>query len=96
MICAKHDLCLEQLRHFVTHPGGEKVMEAFRSALELPATALEDARAVLAEHGNMSSATVLFVLERFMQSHPKLPRDEPGLVTAVGPGFSAEQVLFRT
>ena len=96
MACAKHNLSLEQLRHFVTHPGGEKVMEAFRSALGLSASVLEDARAVLAEHGNMSSATVLFVLERFMQRHPGLPHDEPGLLTAVGPGFSAEQVLFRT
>ena len=96
MACTKHGLSLEQLRHFVTHPGGEKVMEAFRSALGLSASVLEDARAVLAEHGNMSSATVLFVLERFMQRHPGLPHDEPGLLTAVGPGFSAEQVLFRT
>ncbi len=96
MACAKHGLCLEQLQHFVTHPGGEKVMEAFTTALRLPASALEDARAVLAEHGNMSSATVLFVLERFMRRYSELPRDEPGLLTAVGPGFSAEQVLFRT
>jgi alkylresorcinol/alkylpyrone synthase len=96
MACAKHGLSLEQIQHFVTHPGGEKVMEAFTSALGLPASVLEDARAVLAEHGNMSSATVLFVLERFLQRHPELPRDELGLLTAVGPGFSAEQVLFRT
>jgi alkylresorcinol/alkylpyrone synthase len=96
MACTKHNLSLEQLRHFVTHPGGEKVMEAFTSALGLPVSALEDARAVLTEHGNMSSATVLFVLERFMQRHSRLPKDEFGLLTAVGPGFSAEQVLFRT
>jgi alkylresorcinol/alkylpyrone synthase len=96
MACANHNLSLEQLRHFVTHPGGEKVMEAFTTALGLPSSALEAARAVLAEHGNMSSATVLFVLERFIQRHPKLPCDEPGLLTAVGPGFSAEHVLFRT
>jgi alkylresorcinol/alkylpyrone synthase len=95
MACAKHGFSLEQIRHFVTHPGGEKVMEAFTTALELPASALEDARAVLAEHGNMSSATVLFVLERFMRRSSELPRDELGLLTAVGPGFSAEQVLFR-
>ena len=96
MACAKYGLRLEQFRHFVTHPGGEKVMEAFVTALELPASALENARAVLTEHGNMSSATVLFVLERFMRRYSELPRDEPGLLTAVGPGFSAEQVLFKT
>jgi alkylresorcinol/alkylpyrone synthase len=96
MACANHGLSLEQIQHFVTHPGGEKVMEAFTTALGLPATALEVARAVLAEHGNMSSATVLFVLERFMRGYSELPRNELGLLTAVGPGFSAEQVLFRT
>jgi alkylresorcinol/alkylpyrone synthase len=96
MACAKYGLRFGQLRHFVTHPGGEKVMEAFQVALELPENAMEDARNILAHHGNMSSPTVLFALERFLQRWPDLPRGEYGLLTAMGPGFSAEQVLFRT
>lgn len=82
------------LRHFVTHPGGEKVMQAYADALSIPITELEDARAVLEEHGNMSSPTVLFVLERFLnRTHD---RGEYGLLTAMGPGFSAEHTIFRT
>jgi alkylresorcinol/alkylpyrone synthase len=96
MACANHGLHLEQLKHFVTHPGGEKVMEAFRNALELPASAMDDARDILEQHGNMSSPTVLFALERFLQRWPNTPRGEYGLLTAMGPGFSAEHVLFRT
>jgi alkylresorcinol/alkylpyrone synthase len=96
MACANHGLNLEQLKHFVTHPGGEKVMEAFRSALGLPASAMNDARTILEQHGNMSSPTVLFALERFLQRWPDLPSGEHGLLTAMGPGFSAEHVLFRT
>jgi alkylresorcinol/alkylpyrone synthase len=96
MACANHGINLEHLKHFVTHPGGEKVMEAFRSALELPESAMNDAREILEHHGNMSSPTVLFALERFLQRWPDLPTGEHGLLTAMGPGFSAEHVLFRT
>jgi alkylresorcinol/alkylpyrone synthase len=96
MACAAHGLTLEDLKHFVTHPGGEKVMEAFQTALDLPASAMDDARAVLEAHGNMSSPTVLFALERFLDRWPGLPRGEHGLLTAMGPGFSAEHVIFRT
>jgi alkylresorcinol/alkylpyrone synthase len=87
-------LTLEDLKHFVTHPGGEKVMQAFREALELPDFALEDARAILEDHGNMSSPTVLFALERFL-ARPRVS-GEYGLLTAMGPGFSAEHTVFRT
>ena len=96
LACANHGLSLEHLKHFVTHPGGEKVMEAFATALGLPASAMNDARDILEHHGNMSSPTVLFALERFLQRWPDLPGGEYGLLTAMGPGFSAEQVLFRT
>jgi alkylresorcinol/alkylpyrone synthase len=96
LACANHGLSLGQLKHFVIHPGGEKVMEAFRSALELPASAMNDARDILEHHGNMSSPTVLFALERFLQRWPDLPSGEHGLLTAMGPGFSAEHVIFRT
>jgi alkylresorcinol/alkylpyrone synthase len=94
--CTNHGLSLDQLRHFVTHPGGEKVMDAFTTALELPADALGDAREILEHHGNMSSPTVLFALERFLNRWPEMPLGEYGLLTAMGPGFSAEHVFFKT
>jgi alkylresorcinol/alkylpyrone synthase len=81
------------LRHFVLHPGGPKVLTAYREALGLSAPALEDAWAVLRDHGNMSSPTVLFVLERFLGS--TRPSGQPGLLLALGPGFCAEGVVFR-
>jgi alkylresorcinol/alkylpyrone synthase len=54
---------------------------------------LRYAREVLRDHGNMSSPTVLFVLERFLANAPA--RGEPGLLLALGPGFCAEGVVFR-
>ncbi len=87
-------LSLPEIRHYITHPGGEKVMQAFAQALEIPASQLEDSRSILENHGNMSSPTVLFILERFMQR--TIPSGEPALLTAMGPGFSAEHVVVRT
>ncbi len=83
----------EALGHFVFHPGGAKVLAAYRRALDLDESAVAPARAVLAAHGNMSSPTVLFVLERFLAETP--PSGRPGLLLGLGPGFSAEGVVFR-
>jgi alkylresorcinol/alkylpyrone synthase len=87
-------LGIHDLKHFVTHPGGEKVLAAFAEALGIRPDALEDARLILEAHGNMSSPTVLFALERLLLRKP--PSGEYGLLTAMGPGFSAEHTVFRT
>ncbi len=87
-------LNLSQILHYVTHPGGEKVMQAFAQALEIEFTQLEDSRIVLEQHGNMSSPTVLFILERLLSK--KVSKGEHALLTAMGPGFSAEHVVLRT
>ncbi len=81
---AGHNLALALLDGYVCHPGGTKVIEALEAAFELPVGALDDARAVLRENGNMSAATVLFVLER------RMARGLRGrwLMAALGPGFS--------
>ncbi len=69
---------------FVCHPGGAKVISALEDAFALPAGALDDAREVLRQYGNMSAATVLFVLERMLaRPHRRY------LMTALGPGFTA-------
>jgi alkylresorcinol/alkylpyrone synthase len=94
---AKHSgITLEQLRHFVTHPGGLKVLEAYQESLALEKDALNDARTVLETCGNMSSVSVLFVLEKFMNRISSVNAGEYGAISAMGPGFSAEHVIFRT
>lgn len=85
---------LSEIGHVVSHPGGMKVLEAYQEALSLPAEAFRHARDILRERGNMSSPTCLFVLERFLESGAIAP-GERALLTALGPGFSAEYVLMR-
>jgi alkylresorcinol/alkylpyrone synthase len=81
-----------ELLHYVMHPGGTKVLEAYRTALQIPQDDLEHAREIMRTHGNMSSPTVLFVLKRFL-SAPRI--HSHGLMLALGPGFSAECVLLE-
>ncbi|HZC19703.1 MAG TPA: 3-oxoacyl-[acyl-carrier-protein] synthase III C-terminal domain-containing protein [Rubrobacteraceae bacterium] len=93
-VCEKHEISPEDLRHLVVHPGGMKVLEAYEEALGLESGTLALSREILREYGNMSSASVLFVLERFLESYPA-GSGEYGSISALGPGFSAEHVLFR-
>jgi alkylresorcinol/alkylpyrone synthase len=82
---SRHGLSLGDVDGLVCHPGGTKVIDAIEEAFGCPTGALGEARAVLRSHGNMSAATVLFVLERM------LPDMGPGLYlrSALGPGFTA-------
>jgi alkylresorcinol/alkylpyrone synthase len=81
------------LHHFVLHPGGAKVLRAYEESLHVPRARIEPAWQVLREHGNMSSPTVLFVLERFMAETPRTGAN--GLLLGLGPGFCAEGAVFR-
>ena len=76
---------------FACHPGGAKVVDALESALELEPGTLNHERDILAEYGNMSSPTALFVLERLMASGLP-PRT---LLTAMGPGFTLSCVSLK-
>jgi predicted naringenin-chalcone synthase len=75
---------------WAVHPGGPRILTAVEAALELPPDALAASRGVLAEHGNMSSATILFVLERLRAS------DAPGpcVALAFGPGLTVEMAVL--
>lgn len=73
----------------VFHPGGRKVLEAYQAALGVPAARFDDSREVLRSHGNMSSPTVLFVLERALARAP-LREGETALLGAMGPAFAAD------
>ena len=75
------------------HPGGRSVLDAVEAALQLPADALDTSRAVLRDNGNMSSATVLFVLKAMLDN--AAPRQR-GCAMAFGPGMVAETMLFHT
>jgi len=72
------------------HPGGRKVLEAVEHALALPREALRHAWDVLAEYGNMSSPTALFVLERTLSAGASGRH----LLAAFGPGFTVSFALL--
>lgn len=80
------------IAHFIAHPGGKKVLDAYERALAISSAQTQLSADVLREFGNMSSVTILYVLKRFME---KGREGEVGLATALGPGFSSELLLLR-
>lgn len=82
----------DDVRHWAVHPGGPRILTAVAEAAALPREALAWSRAVLAEHGNMSSPTVLFILDRLRQNGRL---DEPAVLLSFGPGITAEAMLLR-
>lgn len=82
---ARHGLGFADIRRFVCHPGGAKVLTALEEAFGLAEGALVEGRGVLRDYGNMSAATVLFVLDRVLKSDP----EGRMLMTTLGPGFTA-------
>lgn len=87
---ARQGMTLSDLAGVVCHPGGAKVVTALASALERPDSDLAVAREVLRDHGNMSAATVLFVLDRMLAEK----RRGPHLMTALGPGFTGALMML--
>lgn len=81
-----------ELRDVVAHPGGSKVLEAYADATELAAATFDGARDILRNYGNMSSASVLFVLEKWLLLD--VPRPRYSVMAALGPGFSSELLLL--
>jgi len=88
----KHKLSRRDVDEFVCHPGGAKVLDALEEALELKPGALVHSREVLREHGNMSSATVLFILRAALDAGVK----GRCLLTTMGPGFTAGMMIVET
>ncbi|MFF7640416.1 3-oxoacyl-[acyl-carrier-protein] synthase III C-terminal domain-containing protein [Streptomyces canus] len=91
---AAHDLKPDDITGWVCHPGGPKVLEALQDALGLGPDSLELTWRSLAEVGNLSSASVLHILRDTLALRPP-PAGTPGLLLALGPGFSSELVLLR-
>ncbi|MDQ0197579.1 type III polyketide synthase [Neobacillus ginsengisoli] len=90
---AEHHMELKQIEHFIAHPGGKKVLDAYVKSLGIPPSMTELSLKILKQFGNMSSATILYVLKEFMELD--IEKGRYGLGTALGPGFSSELLLMR-
>ncbi|MFD2680622.1 type III polyketide synthase [Bacillus seohaeanensis] len=89
----ENNIGMDNIHHFVAHPGGKKVVEAYQQALGFGKEMIEEPMNVLKQFGNMSSATILYVLKNFMNK--SISEGEIGLGAALGPGFSSELLLMR-
>jgi predicted naringenin-chalcone synthase len=87
---ARHDLKLTDVAGWAIHPGGPKILSAVGEAMELEARDLRFSKGVLARHGNMSSATVLFILQQMMGEI-----SGPCVAIGLGPGLMAEGMLIN-
>jgi alkylresorcinol/alkylpyrone synthase len=90
----QHRWKLDEVRHHLAHPGGARVVDAYLQGLGLPQEALRFSSKVLNEVGNLSSVTILLVLEAWL-NQPEAARSGKGLISAFGPGFSAELLLIE-
>jgi len=90
----RHDLTIADVDHWLVHPGGPRVIQALEDGLGLPDEALSLSWACLAEAGNISSASVLLILDKTMRNMQLIP-GEVGVLMAMGPAFSAELVLLQ-
>lgn len=91
--CQRWGVDPNEIVHYIVHPGGAKVLAAYADSLGIPDHCLQPGYEVLSANGNMSSCSVLFVLNEFLHDVP--PSGDYGVMLALGPGFSSEQVLFR-
>lgn len=84
---------IEKVDHLIFHPGGKKIVETVERLFGSLGKNLDDTKETLRLYGNMSSATVLYVLERFMEKG--ISKGEQGLLLSFGPGFSAQRILLE-
>lgn len=92
-VCRDNQLNLDDIHSLIAHPGGIKVLAKMEEALKMTGDRLKYSYSVLKHHGNMSSATVIYVLNEWM----KAPVDPTGnsLLCALGPGFSSEILVLE-
>jgi alkylresorcinol/alkylpyrone synthase len=89
----KHGSSIEKVQHLIFHPGGKKIVQTVEDLFGNLGKNIEDTKEVLRMYGNMSSATVLFVLQRFLDKSPA--KGDQGLMLSFGPGFSAQKILLQ-
>ncbi|AWA31491.1 type III polyketide synthase [Flavobacterium magnum] len=90
---AKNNLRIEEVDHLIFHPGGKKIVQTVEALFSGLGKNIDDTREVLKTYGNMSSATVLYVLEKCMERNPA--KGETGVMLSFGPGFTAQRVLLK-
>lgn len=91
---AKQNLKIADIDHLIFHPGGKKIVQLVEELFGTMGKNIDDTKEILRMFGNMSSATVLYVLERFLEPGRTKPGDL-GLMLSFGPGFSAQRVLLK-
>lgn len=84
---------IEEVDHLIFHPGGRKIVETVEELFGKLGKNIDDTKEVLRLYGNMSSATVLYVLERFLER--EIPAGDQGIMLSFGPGFSAQRILLE-
>jgi alkylresorcinol/alkylpyrone synthase len=89
----KHGSDIEKVQHLIFHPGGRKIVQTVSELFGTLGKNIDDTREVLRLYGNMSSVTVLYVLERFLDKN--IPQGDQGLMLSFGPGFSAQRILIQ-
>lgn len=89
----KNNSSIEKVEHLIFHPGGKKIVQTVEELFGKLGKNIDDTKEVLRLYGNMSSATVLYVLERFLNKPIK--EGEQGLMLSFGPGFSAQKILLE-
>ena len=89
----QHGLMQNQVKNWVIHPGGPKILSALEESTRLPVVAIQRSRDGLARYGNLSSCSVLYSLADFIQEPAK--HGDHAMCVAFGPGFSMEMVLLR-
>ncbi|MFK7807498.1 MAG: type III polyketide synthase [Saprospiraceae bacterium] len=89
----KSNTTIEEIDHLVFHPGGKKIVQTIEDLFGVLGKNIDDTKEVLRLYGNMSSATVLYVLERFLEKD--ISAGEKGLMLSFGPGFSTQKVLLE-
>jgi alkylresorcinol/alkylpyrone synthase len=91
---AAHGLTVEEIGTWICHPGGPRVIDAVQKSLKLSDEAVALSRRSLAEVGNLSSASVLHILEQTIAAGPPAPGSF-GVMIGLGPGVSAELLLMQ-
>ena len=89
----KNQLKIKDINHLIFHPGGKKIVQTVEDIFNDFGKNINDTKDVLKQYGNMSSATVLYVLERFMDK--QLPKGDRGIMLSFGPGFTAQRILLE-
>jgi alkylresorcinol/alkylpyrone synthase len=93
-LLAKHNISADKIARWIVHPGGPKIIQAIEDEFTLPNTALTPSRDALSKIGNVSSATVFYILEQTLAGEQP-SAGSYGLLIAMGPGFCQEAILLQ-